>query len=200
MSTSEKRPRHHDLSLVDAVAGLPTESFSGVLFRVTRLNADPTAFSTAGGRWAPPANVQPVPTLYTSLEREGAIAEVVSYLAELSPRPTKPIMVHRLRVTASAVVRMPMAFLHQLGVDDETFKGRPYARPGEAPATRSQEIGAVTSFLERDGLIVPSARWPGENFVIYGDNHGLSEQLGVEESEELDWLRWMDAQRDLERG
>lgn len=192
MSISDNRRRHHDIALVDAVAGLPTERFSGVLFRVTRLNADPTAFSTAGGRWAPPPNVQPVQTLYTSLERDGAIAEVASYLSELSPRPTKPIVVHTLRVTASAVVRMPISVLHRLGVDDQTFRGRPYARPGEAPANRTQEIGAVTSFLERDGLIVPSARWPCENLVIYGDNHGLSEQLSLEESEEVNWIRWIE--------
>jgi hypothetical protein len=85
-----------------------------------------------------------------------------------------------------------MSVLHRLGVDDQTFQGRPYARPGEAPATRTQEIGAVTSFLERDGLMVPSARWPCENLVIYGDNHGLSEQLSLEKSEEVNWIRWIE--------
>ena len=38
--------------------------------------------------------------LYTSLEREGALAEIAFHWSQLNPRPTKPVLVHRLRVVA----------------------------------------------------------------------------------------------------
>jgi len=44
----------HDQDLVDRLAILPTERFEGDVFRATRVDADPTAPSISGGRWAPP--------------------------------------------------------------------------------------------------------------------------------------------------
>lgn len=38
--------------------------------------------------------------LYTSLKREGALAEISFHWSQLSPRPTKPVMLHTLGVVA----------------------------------------------------------------------------------------------------
>lgn len=190
MASSSKGSRPHDIRLVDALAGFRASSYDAVVYRATRVNADPTAFSTAGGRWAPPASWQEVQVLYTSLERDGAIAEVASYFAELTPRPKKSILVHRLRVTASNVVRLTIDDLLALGVEMTEYEQRHYARPGEEPISRTQEIGAALNFLERDGLLVPSARRDCENLIIYGDNHRLSERLESESTEEEDWVAW----------
>jgi hypothetical protein len=71
----------HDQSLVDQLSALATERFEGEVFRATGISADALAFSANGGRWAPPArDGADVPILYTSRERSGALAEVVSYL------------------------------------------------------------------------------------------------------------------------
>jgi hypothetical protein len=190
MASSSKGSRPHDIRLVDALAGFAASSYEAVVYRATRLNADPTAFSTAGGRWAPPATWQEVQVLYTSLEREGAIAEVASYLAELTPRPKKEILVHKLRVTASNVVQLNLDDLLRLGVKGDDYRQRIYAKPGEEPMSRTQEIGAALNFLERDGLLVPSARRDCENLIIFGDNHKLSERLEAEFTEEEDWVAW----------
>jgi hypothetical protein len=47
--------------------------------------------------------------LYNSLEREGALAEISFHWGQLSPRPTKPVMIHTLRVMAHRTLKSLMA-------------------------------------------------------------------------------------------
>lgn len=195
LSTSEGGVRPHDPDLLDALTVLPEERFDGYAYRVTRLSADPTAFSTNGGRWAPPSTYLAVPVLYTGLTREAAMAEVASYLALLSPEPARLVALHRLRLTARRVMRLSAPQLERMGVDTATYPERTYAKIGQAPPSRSQEVGAALNFLGFDGLIAPSARWPGENLMIFGDNHGLDCELTADQREETDWRDWMNAKK-----
>lgn len=182
--------RPHDIELVDALSAKAAAPFTAEVYRATRLGGVPEAFSTSGGRWSPPDTYQPVPVLYTSLRKDGAISEVASYLSLLKPRPTKRIAIHRLEITAASVVRLTMDDLRDLGVDVRSFSDRPYAWPPKGHILRTQEIGAVLNFLEHDGLLVPSARWDCDNLIVFGDNHDLSESLMVLEAEEVDWVTW----------
>lgn len=92
----------HDLELIDKIGNLPQTKFDDHVFRATGISADPTAPSTSGGRWAPSSNDEPpIRVLYTSFEKEGAIAELACYLAELNPKPAKSLKVHELAVTTS---------------------------------------------------------------------------------------------------
>ena len=144
----------HDQDLVDRLSKLATERFEGEVFRATRIGADPTAPSMSGGRWAPPPEGYPgVYVLYSSLERDGAIAEIASFLAELTPIPgPRPIKVTRLAVSTARTMRLARADLATLGVER--------ARYGERDYAQTQKIGAALAFLGLDGLIAPSARWP----------------------------------------
>jgi hypothetical protein len=102
----------HDQSLVDQLSVLAFERFEGEVFRATGLSADPLAFSFNGGRWAPPeGDSVDVPILYTSMERDGALAEVVSYLMLLTPLPSKPLKVSRLGVSTGKTLRFARADL-----------------------------------------------------------------------------------------
>lgn len=173
----------HDPVLTDQLSALPTIRFDGEVFRVTGISADPIAPSTNGGRWAPRPNGDPgVSVLYTSLERDGALAEVVSYLMDLTPRPSKPLRVHRLAVTTSSTLRLIQADLEGLGVD--------LTRYGERNYSVTQRIGAAMNFLGLDGLIASSARWKCENLMIFAENHSLSEKLEAIDSEDVDWQAW----------
>lgn len=173
----------HDLKLVDQLSKLKSEAFSGHVFRATGVSIDPTAPSISGGRWAMPPNSSPgTPILYTSLIREGAIAELCSFLIDLTPLPTKPIKVSKLRVTASHVVSLSFAELAKLGLIKEQYGQRDYRR--------TQEIGAALSFLGFDGLIAPSARWPCENLMLFCANHAMTETLEVASHEVIDWKAW----------
>lgn len=98
----------HDQGLVDRLSALAVERFDGEVFRVTRVSAEPLAFSYNGGRWAPPAqDGADVPILYTSLERDGALAEVVSYYALLTPLPRKlQLKAARIGVSTSRTLRL----------------------------------------------------------------------------------------------
>jgi RES domain len=187
VSTLEARPRAHDPELLDRLASLEQSQFLGEVWRATRQGQNPTAFSYNGGRWAPPSSYQSVPTLYTSLTRQGAIAEMTSWLNLLVPRPSKPITVHRLQVTASQVVSLTMQIIGQLGVDTKNYAERNYVAMFETPPSRTQEVGAALSFLEIDGVLVPSARAGTQNLVLY-DNANNRVEVDVLESETVDWV------------
>ena len=123
-----------------------------------------------------------MPVLYTSMERDGALAEVVSYLTLLTPLPSRPLKVSRLGVSTMKTLRLARVGLEGLGVD--------MARYGERDYGQTQRIGAALAFLGLDGLIAPSARWRCDNLMIYQTNHLLTERLEVIEEEQVDWQAW----------
>jgi len=138
----------HDPKLLDQLENRPTRPFQGAVFRALRGGLDPLTPSTRGGRWAPPGGIS---VLYTSLDREGAIAEVAFHWSQLTPWPAKPLDVHEIAAAAEKTLRLIEADLPALGVNPASYKAPKYRR--------TQEIGAVVEFLGCDGLIVPSARW-----------------------------------------
>jgi hypothetical protein len=169
----------HDPELIDRLSALLAEQFAGEVFRATRKSLDPLAFSTRAGRWGRDGGST---VLYTSLEREGALAEIGFHWSQLSPQPSKPAMLHQLRLTTRKTVRLLRTTLPQFGIDPEGF--------GELDYRRTQDVGEALAFLGYDGLIAPSARWPCENLMLFGDNHGIDCELEVIASEEVDWLKW----------
>lgn len=173
----------HDQSLVDQLSAFSFERFEGEIFRATGVSADPLASSVNGGRWAPSArDGADVPILYTSFERDGALAEVVSYLAMLTPLPSRPLKVSRLGVSTAKTLRLARVNLESLGVD--------MAQYGERDYGRTQSIGAALAFLGLDGLIAPSARWTCDNLMIFTFNHPMNERLEVIEAEQVEWGAW----------
>jgi hypothetical protein len=177
----------HDPELVEKLAAFDQTPFKGLVWRATGCSRDPMAFSYNGGRWAPPSSITSTPVLYTSFEKEGAIHEMASWLALLTPAPSKPIMVHSLRVTARSVIRLELSHLASLGVNVQEYEERNYAAMDEFPPSKSQEIGAALSFLGVDGLIVPSARFACDNLVLF-DNQ--TNQIEIEEvgAEIVNWM------------
>lgn len=175
---------YHDQTLLDVLSGIALHPFEGEVFRASRLTADPLAPSTMGGRWGPaPESEAAVPVLYTSLEADGAVAEVASFLLDLSPVPREqPIKLSRIKVSAWRVATLSFADLDSLGIDGGKF--------GERDYERTQLIGAGLAFLGADGLIAPSARWPCTNLMLFTDNHKLSETLEVVADEQVGWRAW----------
>lgn len=174
----------HDQSLVDQLSALATERFEGEVFRATRISADALACSVNGGRWAPRArDGAEVPILYTSRERSGALAEVVSYLAQLTPLPlSRPLKVSRLGVSTSRTLHLARLSLERLGVDMTQY--------GECDYELTQRMGAALALLGLDGLIAPSARWPCDNLRIYRTNNSLNERFDAIDDGRVDWSAW----------
>jgi hypothetical protein len=121
--------------------------------------------------------------LYTSLDRDGAVAELAFHLSQISPAPRKPIVVNRLSVVTRKSIRLSRADLMSLGVDAARYLDTNYIR--------TQEIGEAVSFLEHDALRVPSARWTCDNLVLFPLNHAFDDKLEFVDSETVDWLAWV---------
>jgi hypothetical protein len=174
----------HDKDLLDQLSALPRKRLENLFFRATGLSVDPTAPSISGGRWSPPPDSDfGVPALYTSFEREGALAEISSFLADLTPVPKgRLIKVTPLKISLSESVFLDQESLVALGVDFKNYGRRDYRR--------TQQIGAALAFLGVDGLVSPSARWTCNNLVVFHENHSMTEKMEVEGHETVDWRAW----------
>ena len=124
--------------------------------------------------------------LYTSLAREGALAVISFHWGQLIPRPTKPVMLHTLRVVAHRTLKLVRADLATLGVPEIAYGG--------VNMPRMQEIGAAVEFLGCDGLIAPCARWNCDNLILFPDRMGIDAAMEIVHSETIDWVTWATAQ------
>ena len=169
----------HDSDLLDRLDALPKETFNGEVFRGTRQSLDPLAGSYSDGRWM---RRDAAAVLYTSLEREGALAEISFHWGQLTPRPSKPVVLHTLRVSTHRTLKLVRADLATLGLPEVAYGG--------VNMPRTQQIGAAVEFLGCDGLIAPCARWACDNLMLFPDRMGIDATLETVNSEAVDWLAW----------
>jgi RES domain len=173
--------RARDLRLLDAVDAFTREPFSQPVWRVAREGRDPILGAPSLSRWCNGA----FDVLYTSLEREGAIAEIHALLSMQPVFPSKiRFYVHRITVTAQRTLRLAdLPALGKLGVDVSRYRERDYSR--------TQPIADAAYFLGFDGLIAPSARWACLNAVLFTDRISPGEiQVAETEAGPVDWKAW----------
>lgn len=125
--------------------------------------------------------------LCTSLTGAGALAEI-GYRLSLEPVwPSR--LEHQLHTIAAKTERTlgfaDVARLGPLGVDVAKYATFDYGA--------TQAIAAAAHFLEFDGLIVPSARAPCFNLVIFLDRLTAGGRLEVMHTEPVDWTAWRKA-------
>ena len=173
--------RPHDSALIDALEGRATEVFLGDVWRVTRAGRDALMGSTAPGRWSPGDDT---PVLYTSLERDGALAEIGFRLSLEAIWPSRLAHeIHRIETSTGRTLRfLDVTALEPLGVDPARWLGF------DCGSTRA--IAAAAHFLEFDGLIVPSARAACANLVVFLTNLLSERPLSVRETRPVDWPSW----------
>ena len=169
----------HDRRLLDALEAIDPERFAGEAWRVTRKGRDPLRGSAADGRWSPGGGEFEV--LYTSLERDGALAEI-GY--RLSLEPVWPSRVeHELHLIAIETQRTlkfaQLEDLAPLGVEIGRYHTFEYQA--------TQAIAAAAYFLEFDSLIVPSTRFSCANLVIFAER---VTGLVLRNSQPFDWESW----------
>ncbi len=127
--------------------------------------------------------------LYSSLERDGALAEIGF---RLSLEPVWPSRVrhelHTINATTQRTLRFAdVASLRPLGGDA--------ARHESFDSKATQAIAAAAHFLEFDGLIVPSSRTPVSNLVLFLDQVVGDAQLILSQSVPVDWDAWRKTRR-----
>lgn len=176
--------RLHDRDLLDSLESFDPQPLSGTAWRVTWATRDPLAGNSAGGRWHPLNSFE---ALYTSLEADGALAEMYFHLSRAPVFASSRMRLHRLQVeTARTLWLTDMSTLVRLGVDESRYQSLDHAR--------SQEIGAAARFLEFDSLLVPSVRWPCQNLVLFLDRLDASRLTSCgEDATEVKWPAWRES-------
>ena len=130
-----------------------------------------------------PADTEPV--LYTSLERDGALAEIVHYWSRLTPPPSKPVLVHTLEVSVRKTLVLSPSSLAQLGVA--------WPDADSLYLARTQAIGAAAAYLGFDSIRAPSARRENDNLIIVFTNHEAGDAgPTLRSTETVDWRTWGD--------
>lgn len=173
--------RARELALLDALDAAPREPFAGTLWRICRDGRDPLQGGPSLSRWCRGE----FDVLYTSLERDGAIAEIHALLAMQPVFPSRiAFRVHRLRVETQTTLHLAdLAALEALGIDISNYRSRDYAR--------TQDVADAAYFLGFDGLIAPSARWECLNAMLFTDRID-ADALSLDESDAdtIDWTAW----------
>lgn len=178
--------RARDLDLLDAIDAFKREPFSQPVWRVAREEREPTLGAATNSRWCDGT----FDALYTSLERDGALAEIHALLSLQPVFPSKiRSFVHKLAIDARATLRLAdLSTLARLGVDAARYRERDYAK--------TQAIAEAAYFLGFDGLIAPSARWDCLNLALFTDRLAPGEIAVVEtERQPIDWSAWRRASR-----
>ncbi len=171
-------PRIHDRIILDALEALDPEPFDGTVWRVTRAGREPMRGAAAHGRWSPSGEFE---VLYTSLMREGALAEI-GYRLSLQPVWPSRIEheVHTISVQTERNLRFADApSLAPFGVDPARYRAFDYSA--------TQAIAAAANFLGFDGLIVPNARFACGNLVIFTER---AQELVLTDTVAVDWEAW----------
>lgn len=151
--------------IIDALDAKDRLQFSGRVWRTVREGHDVLRGARSGGRW----DDGTFDVLYTSLTKEGSIAERLFHLSKGQPViPSIPkYFAYELEVSLLSVLDLSnLSEIEALGVDVTKFGALSYVeRPQEYPST--QQITEIAHFLEFDGVLVPSARSQARNLVIF---------------------------------
>lgn len=174
-------------ALLDAIEAEPAGAFRGPLWRVVTDGYDPLRPSRAGGRWDDGS----FDVLYTSTERDGALAE--SWFHASRGQPIVPSKVRkrlfRLHATLDRVLDLTTdGKLAGLGVNMATYGRLSYLRRSDEYPTL-QQIGEIAFFYEYQAIMVPSARFPAANVVLMTE-HVAPAQVRVVEDEAVDLEAW----------
>lgn len=172
--------RVHDRAILDALDAMEPVRFEGAVWRITRAGLDATRGSAADGRWSPGGTVE---VLYTSLERDGALAEIGFRLALEPVWPSRLRHdIHELSARSERTLRFAdVAALAPPGVDGARYESFDYGA--------TQALAAAAHFLEFDGLLVPSAQHGSANLVLFMDRV-MPGSIEVTSTEAVDWRGW----------
>jgi hypothetical protein len=167
--------------LLDAIDAFKREPFAQPVWRVARDGGDPILGAPSISRWCDGT----FDVLYTSLERNGALAEIYALLSIQPIFPSKVrFSVHRVTVSTRQTLRFAdLATLGGLGVDVSRYRERDYSK--------TQPIADAAYFLGFDGLIAPSARWECLNVILFTDRIPPGDiDIAESEPEPVYWDAW----------
>jgi RES domain-containing protein len=155
-------------ALLDAIEAESLVPYRGPAWRVVTDGSDVLRPSRAGGRW----DDGTFDVLYTSTDRDGALAESYFHATGAQPLPpSKPVKrLFELAVELDRVLDLTAdGKLAALGVNMAAYGRLSYLkRTSEYPSL--QQIGEAAFFYGYEAILVPNARWPASNVVVFTEN------------------------------
>ena len=175
-------------AIIDFLEAQPRKPFEGTLWRAVRADRDPLRSSTPKGRWDDGS----IEVLYTSLEADGAKAEIYFHLLRGQPVFPSRIDFHLFELQASlddAIAVLSLTELAPAGIESSVYGTLAYARR-EEEYSPSQKLGEAAHFLGLEALIVPNARRDCLNAVLFM-SHIEEESISIRKDHgTIDWNAW----------
>ena len=174
-------------ALLDAIEDESPSTYSGEVWRVVTDGFEVLRPSRAGGRW----DDGTFDVLYTSSEKNGALAESWFHAARGQPVIPSKISKRLYRLEANLTRALDLSSngkLDELGIAMAGYGRLSYLqRTTEYPTL--QQIAETAYFYEYQAIIVPNARWPTSNVVVFTE-HMKPGDLSVLEDEAVDLNAW----------
>jgi len=150
--------------MLDILQSAAVSAWDGTVYRHMFGSHSPARSNTEGARWNAPG----LAAIYTSCERETALAEAEYYISLQPLRPRAKRTLFTLHVSLKNVVDLTATdLLPRLGITDDVLSSIDHSP--------CRTIGGAVNWLGHDGLLVPSARRPGgTNLVIFQQDLGTS--------------------------
>ena len=142
---------------LDILQSAAVSAWEGTVYRHMFGSYPAGRVNTEGARWNAPG----LSAIYTSCERETALAEAEHYINLQPLRPRAKRRLFTIRVSLQKVIDLtPADLLRRLGITDEVLTSLDH--------TACRTIGGAVNWLGHDGLLVPSARRRGgTNLVVF---------------------------------
>ena len=139
-------------------------------------NNPPFAINTRGARWNPPE----VGAIYTSVERNTALAEAEHLISLQSLRPRAKRTLYELSIDLKSVLDLtPDDLLNAVGIGKAELEALDFKE--------CQIVGGAIAWLDHDGLLVPSARRQGgTNLVIFPASQDTEQEWAIVQEEVLE--------------
>jgi RES domain-containing protein len=157
--------------LLDDLQAAALPLWRGTVYRHMFGANPPDLRNTAGARW----NDTDVPAIYTSLERETALAEADYYISLQPLRPKARRTLYTVAVSLGSVVGLTSPpTLDLLGITVDLIRGD--------DQSKCRVIGSAVNWLGHDGMLVPSARRDsGTNLVIFRQDLSIDQFRVIDE-------------------
>lgn len=178
--------RVHDRELLDYLERLEAVEFQRDVWRIVRSGRDPLRGASAHGRWGAAGEFE---VIYTACNQDGALAEI-GYRLSLEPIWPSRIEhdIHSVNVSLANVLDLSdFGHLSELGVNEDTYENHDY--------NLTQAISSAARFLGFQAIIVPNARYRGNNVVVFPDAPDVLENVSLVHREAVDWSSWRAANR-----
>jgi len=164
----------YEPALLDELEQLDGEAYDLQVFRHMFNELPPERANSRGARWNPPG----VSAIYASRERSTAIAEAEWAISVQPLRPSTTRQLYKIDVSLTSALNLTHAgLLEKLGIGEAELTGIEHGP--------CQMVGGAAYWLGHDAILVPSARAPGANVVIFADRLDVDASFEVVSREDI---------------